>query len=189
VPGPYGSTFAITGNTFVNNWGGVILWENSNRYCASPDNTSTGYCTMVNPQATVKTCADASVIKKQPYFDDCRWKTQDVSVEFNQFTFTPSALGTACTLKNSCGYNGVFSEYGTDPSWSPYHGNIVPTNITFHQDNQFTHNTYGGPWCFMGWQQNTSVSFKQWRAAANVASEQFGQDAASVITGATRACS
>jgi hypothetical protein len=29
VPGKYGTAFAITGNTFTDNWGGVILWENS----------------------------------------------------------------------------------------------------------------------------------------------------------------
>ena len=35
---------------FIDNWGGVILWENSNRFCNSPDNTSTGYCTLVEPE-------------------------------------------------------------------------------------------------------------------------------------------
>lgn len=31
---------AITGNTFVNNWGDITLWENSDRFCNSPSNTS-----------------------------------------------------------------------------------------------------------------------------------------------------
>lgn len=183
------SPFLIAHNIFDNNWGGVILWENSNRFCGSPDNTSSDYCTMVNPQATLKSCATASLVKTEPYFNDCRWKTQNVSVESNQFTFTPSALGNACTVKNNCGFSGLFSEYGSDPSWSPYQGDIVPTNVTFQQNNKFSSNTYSGPWCFMGWELGTAVNFKQWRAAASISKKQFGQDAASTETGAARSCS
>ena len=179
----------IARNIFVNNWSGVILWENSNRFCASPDNSSTGYCTMVDPKATLKSCGDAATVKTQPYLADCRWKTKNALVEFNKFAFTPSAIGKACTAARNCGYNGVFSEYGSDPSWSPYHGDLVPTDIAFHQDNRFYGNTYSGPWCFMGWQLGTSVSFKQWQAAASVGKLQFGQDAHSVHSGASRSCS
>ncbi len=183
------SPLLIAHNVFLNNWGGVILWENSNRFCASPDNTSTGYCTLVNPKVTLKTCANASLVKSPPYFADCRWKTQNVLVEFNQFTFTPSAVGQACTPSHACGYNGVFSEYGSDPSWSPYQGDVVPTDITFHQNNKFYENSYSGPWCFMGWELGTSVNFEQWQAAASVSDARFGQDAKSVHTGATGSCS
>jgi Right handed beta helix region len=182
------SPFLIAHNIFTDNWGGVILWENSNRFCASPDNTSTSNCTMVNPAATLKSCGDASTIKTEPYLSDCRWKTQDVLVQDNQFTFSPSALGKACTLADNCGYNGVFSEYGSSPSWSPYQGDIVPTNITFHQGNKFSDNAYSGPWCFMGWQLGTLVNFKQWTAAASVSKKQFGQDAGSTDSGTSRSC-
>jgi Right handed beta helix region len=183
------SPFLIAHNVFTDNWGGVILWENSNRFCASPDNTSSGYCTLVDPKATLKACGNASEIKTQPYFADCRWKTQNALVEDNQFTFTPSAVGKSCTAAHLCGYNGVFSEYGTDPKWSPYQADIVPTAIAFHQDNKFSDNTYSGPWCFMGWELGTSVGFSQWQAAANASSKQFGQDANSVHTGTSGTCS
>jgi hypothetical protein len=178
----------IAHNIFVNNWGGVVLWENSNRFCASPDNSSTGYCTMVDPKATLKTCGTPATIATQPYLADCRWKTQNALVEFNQFSLNLAAVGKDCTVANMCGYNGVFSEYGSDPSWSPYQGDIVPTNIAFHQNNRFYHNTYNGPWCFMGWQLGTSVSWGKWRASASVNDAQFGQDVDSVHTGASRAC-
>ena len=49
VPGKYSGKLEITDNTFVNNWSGVILWENSNRFCNSAANTSGGYCTLVDP--------------------------------------------------------------------------------------------------------------------------------------------
>ena len=39
VPGKYGNAFLITENNFINNWGGIVLWENSNRFCNSPANT------------------------------------------------------------------------------------------------------------------------------------------------------
>jgi Right handed beta helix region len=183
------SPLLIAHNIFVNNWGGVILWENSNRFCASPDNTSTGYCTMVDPKATIKTCGNASLVATRPYFDDCRWKTQNALVEFNKFTFTPSAVGRACTAARNCGYNGVFSEYGSDPSWSPYKVDIVPVNITFRQNNKFYDNSYSGPWCFMGAELGTAVSFAQWRATASVSANHFGQDALSTHTGPSWACS
>jgi Right handed beta helix region len=182
------SPLLIAHNNFDNNWGGVILWENSNRFCASPDNSSSGYCTMVDPKATLKTCRNPSLVKAAPLLGDCRWKTQDALVEDNQFSFDPPALGQACTVAANCGFNGVFSEYGSDPSWSPYHGNTVPTNITFNQGNKFTHNTYSGPWCFIGWQLGTEVSFSQWQAAASVGQKQFGQEPGSTRTGPSRTC-
>jgi hypothetical protein len=41
----------------------------------------------------------------------------------------------------------------------------------------------------MGWEQGTSVDFKQWQAPASVGDKQFGQDAKSVHTGASGSCS
>lgn len=164
VPGNYGRSFEITGNSFVNNWGGVILWENSNRYCNSPSNTSTGDCTLVAPStATIKSC-NAQNVGHAPYYSDCRWKTQNVEVSHNQFDFDPSALGPKCTLANLCGFQGVFSEYGTFPSWSPYKGNAVGNHITFGQNNHFSQNSYTGPWRFMATSQGNVVTWGAWQA-------------------------
>jgi hypothetical protein len=175
VPGKYGQTFQITDNTFVNNWGGVVLWENSNRFCNSPANTSTGSCTLVDPsQVTLHSC-NASDIAKEPYFDDCRWKTQNVSVDHNVFDFSPAAVGPSCSPQNGCGFQGIFSEYGTFPSWSPYAGTIVEKHITFDQNNHFFDNTYNGPWQFMAQQQGTVVSWWNWR------SSPYDQDKGSVL--------
>src|SRR5258708_21379481 len=54
------STIAITDNGFTDNWGGVILWENANRFCGSPDNTSSGDCTLVSPSVATTTTCDQS---------------------------------------------------------------------------------------------------------------------------------
>ncbi len=46
---PTSNTFSITGNVFTDNWSGVVLWENANRFCGpdSPDNAGS-LCTLVD---------------------------------------------------------------------------------------------------------------------------------------------
>jgi hypothetical protein len=162
VPGPYGSALSITENTFSDNWGGVVLWENANRFCDSPANTSSGACTLVDPAVRLRSCGPA-LIAKQPYIADCRWKTQNVSVNHNVFDFDPQTLGIHCTTETECGFNGLFSEYGSYPTWSPYKGTAIEKSITFHQDNSFSDNIYNGPWQFMVYQQGTQVDFATWQ--------------------------
>jgi hypothetical protein len=174
----YRSSFTITGNMFVNNWSAVVLWENANRYCGSPYVGSTGYCTLIDPKvANLRTCDQAHLqgshaSQKPDYFDLCRWKVQNVTVSDNTFDFSPAAIGSSCTAAKGCGFVGLFSEFGSDPSWSPYHGTIVENNITFHQDNHFTDNTYNGPWRYMVWSNGKTASWSYWRS-------HFHQDAGS----------
>jgi hypothetical protein len=163
VPGPYGNTLMITGNTFTDNWGGVVLWENADRFCGSPDNSSADNCTLVDPGVvTTKSCNPAN-IAKEPYYNDCRWKTQNVLVTRNEFDFDPARIGPECVSAKYCGFNGIFSEWGGQPSWSPYGGSIVEGNITFHQHNHFESNAYKGPWQFMVGEQGNAVSWGTWQ--------------------------
>lgn len=164
VAGSYGTSFQITGNFFNNNWGGVVLWENANRYCSSSANTSSGECTLVNPNANLKTCANLSLLATKPYIDDCRWKTQNVQVMDNIFQFTPSAISPKCTSSNMCGYNGLFSEYGT---YKPYTAYFVPSNIANKQNNIFSKNAYQGPWKFSAFVQGDNVDWAQWTNGFN----------------------
>lgn len=164
VPGPYGRSFQISDNVFRNNWSGVVLWESADRYCGSTANTSTGSCTLVDPGIyTVASCA-AHVPRSKPdgspdYYDDCRWKTQNVTVSRNTFEFTPSAVGQKCNSSDGCGYNALFSQYGTYP---PYRGWVVPDHLSDFQHDRFTDNTYRGPWRFMAFNQGESVTWAQW---------------------------
>ena len=170
VPGNYGHVFEISDNQFLNNWGGVILWENSNRYCNSPANTSSGACTLVDPSvATLQSCNPGN-ISKEPYFNDCRWKVQNVAVDHNVFDFNPADVGSKCTPQNGCGFQGIFSEWGTYPSWSPYKATVVEQHITFDQNNHFFDNDYNGPWKFMAVQQGDMMSWLKWRGTP------YGQD-------------
>lgn len=175
IQGSYGNVLAITDNTFTDNWGGVVLWENANRYCSSGANTSTGYCTLVNPSvATVGNCRNPRLIATRPYYDDCRWKTQNVLVRGNDFTFDPARIGPDCTPAKYCGFNGIFSEPG---SWKPFDGTVVEDHIAFGQNNHFASNIYTGPWQFVVQGQGNAVTWATWRG------NPYNQDAGSTVTG------
>jgi hypothetical protein len=164
VPARY-QTIAITQNTFTDNWSGVVIWENADRFCNSPADTSTGSCTLVNPSvANLSTCVSGT-INRLPYFSDCRWKSQNIRVYGNAFSFAPANIGSACTPANGCGYQGLFSNWGSYPSWSPYQGDVVEQAITFGQANVFSGNTYTGPWQFMAHDQGVTLTPAQWQAA------------------------
>ena len=162
VPGAYSGTLSITDNAFSDNWSGVVLWENSNRFCGSPANTSTSACTLVSPSATVSSCGSARLIRLAPYRSDCRWETKNVLVAGNVFAFSQAGVGPRCTPSNGCGLQGLFSEYGTYPSWSPYQGTLVEQHITYDQHNRFAANSYIGPWEFMAYQQGNIAGWLKW---------------------------
>ncbi|MDQ6728222.1 MAG: right-handed parallel beta-helix repeat-containing protein [Actinomycetota bacterium] len=171
-----GGTYAdmeISGNSFRDNWAGVVLWENADRYCGSPANSSTGTCTLVNPKANLATCV-AGTINAQPYMSDCRWKTQNVTIQNNDFAMDKAAIGCTTGL---CGLQGLFSNYGTVPAWSPYKGRVVQDAITFHQNIRFSANRYVGDWRFTAYEAVGKVlTLGQWQAAP------YNQDAAATIS-------
>jgi hypothetical protein len=176
VPGPYNQTFEITDNVFTDNWSGVILWENADRFSGSPANTNTQASTLVNPGVTAATCTEPN-IDKEPYKDDCRWKTKNVRVHDNLFSLDPDKMARNCASKTGCGYNGLFSNWGTYPAWkgSPYHKDAIQDWITFKQGNRFYSNTYAGPWRFVVHGQATLVNWAIWQGAP------YGQDKDSVV--------
>lgn len=159
----HGEALVISGNRFIDNWGGVAVWENADRYAGSPANpTQDG--TLVNPDvATFETCADPDLIGEDPYYDDCRWKSQHVHVHDNLFELDPANLGEQCTPEKICGVNGAFSNFGTYPPHSPFQGTIIETAVTLEQDNRWWDNTYRGPWLFMAMEAGTFVTWAQWR--------------------------
>ena len=163
VPARY-STITVANNTFIDNWSGVVLFENADRFCGSPGNTSGHFCTLVNPSvANLKTCVRGK-IRKEPYCSDCRWKTRNVAVSNNLFSFDPTHVRD-CSPSVSCGLQGLFSNWGTYPRWSPYKGPVIEKAITFHQNDVFSGNTYTGPWEYMAHDQSRVLTFQEWRRA------------------------
>jgi hypothetical protein len=191
VASNYAGQFLISGNVLTDNWGGVVLWENADRYCSAFD----ADCTLVDPAVyTVASCA-ANLSETSPvdYYDNCRWKTQNVSVENNTFNFNAATVSSSCTVANLCGFNGLFSNYGTS-----IYGSTRVGAITFGQNNHFNDNTYTGPWSFFAWSQSNldnPVTWPQWTApvtdqcatsdelASGSCNTGFGQDSGSSLTG------
>jgi hypothetical protein len=166
----------IYGNVFDNNWSGITAWENADRFCNSPGNTSSSHCT--KRLSSTGRCAQPG-IATAPLYDDCRWKTQRVDVHGNRFLFDPASMG--CT-NGLCGRMALLSNYGTFPSWSPYQGTAVQEAITFRQDNHWRSNSYAGPWTFMPYDTGRTLNAAQWQAAP------YGQDTCSTFTGGPPAC-
>ena len=174
VDGPYNNDFRIAGNVFTDNWSGIVAWENADRFAGSPANTSTDSTTLVNTKATVGACRKRTDISRKPFFDDCRWKTQNVVVDRNVFQMDPAQI-PLCARIMGCGYNGLFSNYGTFPRWSPYKGDVVGQRVTFKQNNVWRENTYRGDWQFIAAEVGHTVSWNAWRSAP------YNQDAQSTF--------
>jgi hypothetical protein len=85
-----------------------------------------------------------------------------VSVHHNQLSFFRANVGCTTT---GCGQQGVLSNWGTYPSWSPYRAAAVQDAITFGQNNRFANNTYVGDWIFTARETGSALSFSTWRAA------------------------
>jgi len=159
----------ISRNVLENNWSGITLWENADRYCNSPANTSSGDCTRLVPD--VKTCADPAIVS-DPLLSDCRWKTQHVDIHDNKFVLDPAVVG----CQASCGRMGLLSNFGTYPDWSPYKGDVVQEAITHKQDNHWHDNSYAGPWTFIAYTTDRILEIGEWEGSP------YSQDAGSTYT-------
>jgi hypothetical protein len=169
VNGGVYSTMEIAGNYLEDNWGGVSLWENADRFCGSPANTSNGFCTK-GGSGTLDVCK-AGTIDDSPYLSDCRWKTQNVSVHDNRLRFSRANVG--CTTAY-CGQQALLANFGTFPSWSPYQARTVQDAISFGQNNRFANNEYIGDWLFTPY-ESAPQSFATWQST-------YGQDIGSTFT-------
>lgn len=145
-------------NVLENNWSGITLWENADRFCNSPANTSTGYCTLLVKDTD--RCARPG-IATAPLYADCRWKTQRVDIHDNRFVLDTSVV--KCT--EECGRMAVLANYGTYPKWSPYKGKRVAEAITHKQRNRWHDNVYRGPWSFVAGDPGRKLEPGQWQSA------------------------
>nr|WP_206314150.1 right-handed parallel beta-helix repeat-containing protein [Streptomyces coryli] len=148
----------ISRNTLENNWNGITLWENADRFCNSPANTSTGDCTLLVKDP--KSCARPAITAK-PLYGDCRWKTQRVDIHDNRFVLDKSVV----KCKEKCDRMAVLANYGTYPDWSPYQGEKVAEAITRKQQNRWHDNTYLGAWSFTAHDPSRQLDFGEWKDA------------------------
>ncbi|PID96596.1 MAG: hypothetical protein CSA84_03760 [Actinomycetales bacterium] len=174
VPGAHSGVLDVSGNTFIDNWGGVVAWENADRFAGSPANTSNGYSTLVNPDATEGVCGDAVSIANEPFYSDCRWKTQNVTVSNNAFTMDRDAI-PGCAENSQCGSQAIISNWGSWPDWSPYQGTVVEQAIARDQNIVWSGNDYTGPWRFELEELGRMVSLADWQAAGQDADSRFNE--------------
>jgi hypothetical protein len=144
-------------NVMQDNWSGITLWENADRFCNSAANTSGGCTRLV---ADMGECAPPG-IARDPLYDDCRWKTKNVDIHDNRFSVNPTDIG--CNAL--CARMAVISNYGTYPDWSPYRADAVQQAITFAQNNTWRDNHYSGPWTFMAKDTGRVIHPSQWQSA------------------------
>jgi hypothetical protein len=163
----------IYGNVFQDNWSGITAWENSDRFCNSAANTSTGSCTRLVDSPS--TCSQPA-IASEPLYSDCRWKTQRVDIRDNIFVFAPAVVGCA---PGFAGRMAILANYGTYPDWSPYKGNVIQDSITHDQQVRWRDNAYTGPWTFMLGSVGRTYSSAEWQ------SDPYRQDVKSTFASGT----
>lgn len=180
----------IQSNLLEDNFSGISIFENSNRFCNSNGNTSKTYCTpFVNPTIipspynfTYPNPINAghpcyTDIGSAPYTTNCRWHSKNVQVSDNEFRFTEANVPCAGTF---CGVQALFATGANNIYWAPTAYNVqnVQNNVMFNNNNKFFDNTYIGDWRFVKG-SGEGINWDTWR------SSPYLQDNGSSITGQT----
>lgn len=170
----------IVDNLFVDNWNGVTLWENANRFCSSSENTSEGYCTLTG--GTIDECADAASTDSELFLNRCRWRTRRVGVRDNTFVLTPAFECPAPT----CGRNSLIADtFDATVSVARSNGEVstpriiapadsVRRQIVESSDNNFESNVYRGSWAFSLGAADRVVDAQAWSSEGFDSSSTFG---------------
>ncbi len=149
----------IAGNRVVDNYSGITLYENANRFCNSNGNSSASYCTPFVTGGTIPEPWDytygkpvnadhpcnAPGIDTEPLFTDCRWRTQHVAIHDNDFSFDDKVVPCGSEY---CGVMALYVSGADNQSWQPYVVADVVKALTTNQDNRWTNNRYTGRWHF-----------------------------------------
>lgn len=182
-----GSTdLRINNNLLEDNFSGVSIYENANRFCNSNGNTSKTYCTpFITPQNIPEpydydylepinsTHPCYTNISSEPYKTDCRWHSKNVQVFDNEFRFTAANVPCAGSY---CGAHALFVTGSDNLPWMPYTVTGLQNDVMFNNNNKFFNNKYFGNWKFAkGWGE--TVGWNVWRTAP------YNQDVGSTLDG------
>ncbi|MGO4774733.1 right-handed parallel beta-helix repeat-containing protein, partial [Lysobacter sp. 2RAB21] len=165
----------INDNYFEDNFSGVSIYENANRFCNSNGNTSKSYCTpfvspnqiqgpydyeYTHPISATHPCY--TQVGQEPFFTDCRWHSRNIEVSSNEFYFNPAVV--PCGTSGYCGAQALIATGADNLSWSPYTVGGVQDQVMFGANNRFANNHYYGPWKFAT-RWGDRISFSAWKAA------------------------
>jgi hypothetical protein len=179
--GSYPSRSIISQNTFVDNGGSVLLWQNSDRFCSAEfDRVCTllaggrsgpftlATCKANLPSASTDTTTYAGKRTGSPALDwwnGCMWKTENVSVTSNVIDFSPADIAHCDRTEwPDCGAGGIFSEYGVAAPYNSPGGWAILSQLTFFQNNHWSDNLYNGPSTFYAWNQGNGDNPVGWAA-------------------------
>ena len=121
-------------------------------------------CKAIYRSASVNTTTYTGNMTGSPsadWWNGCLWRTENVSITRNMIDFNPANI-MDCNRSAwpACGAVGIFSEYGSplgkEPGW------VVPTQLTFFQDNTWSDNVYNGPSTFFAWNQGNGDNPVSW---------------------------
>ncbi|MEV5502666.1 right-handed parallel beta-helix repeat-containing protein [Nonomuraea fuscirosea] len=182
------SNLNINDNYFEDNFSGITIFENTNRFCNSNGNTSTGYCTPFVTPTVIPAPHDGDYldpinathpcytsIANEPFRSDCRWHSRNVKVFGNEFRFDQANVPCAGTY---CGVQALYAQGADNLPWMPYTVAEIQQSVMHTSGNSFHDNTYVGNWKFAkGWGE--TVSWNAWRSAP------FNQEAGSTLNGVT----
>jgi parallel beta-helix repeat protein len=208
----YPAQSVISGNVLADNGGGVFLWQNSDRHCASGldkactlgDGYTLASCQANLPTAALDTGSFTGKVTGSPardWWDGCLWRTANVHVTGNTINFQPGHI-PHCTEAAwpDCGANGIFSEYSVAPPYTKPGAWVILSQLTFFQGDTWSANAYRGPSTFYAWNQGNTdnpVSWADWTGnvasgdrcgspdehASGACTGPFGQDAGSSYHG------
>ena len=147
----------ISGNRVADNWNGVVVYWDADRYCGSAGDTSVGHCTLGG--ATLDACAAAveRPTSVDALIDDCHWRSTGVSVRDNDFSMSPS-LTAACAAR--CGRNGLVATVAPPTTRvrladgtirtvpNPLAADWARARVADPSANRFSSNRYDGVWAF-----------------------------------------
>lgn len=177
----YPRTSVIGKNTFVNNGGNVMLWQNSDRFCSAGFDS---VCTLVGgtrsrpftmsacksslPSASVDTTTYVSRRTGSPavdWWNGCNWWNSNVTISQNTIYFNPAQI-TDCNKADwpDCGAGGLFAEYGIAAPYNRPGGWAVLSQLTFFENDTWSDNIYRGPSTFYAWNQGNNDNPVGWSA-------------------------
>jgi len=176
----------INNNLIQDNFSGISIFENANRFCNSRGNTSSSYCTpFINP-TKITTSAGAypdpinashpcyTNITSEPYLTDCRWHSKNIQVFNNEFRFNKNTVPCAGDF---CGVQSLFVTGADNIPWDPnpqYNVSTIQNNVMFNNNNHFYSNAYYGDWRFVKG-GGDRINWNIWQQAP------FNQDGGSTI--------
>ena len=169
----------IYGNILENNWSGITLWENADRFCNSAANTSSG---ILHAAGEGRVAARRRPSRRDPAVQPTAGGRPSGS--------TSATTGSPFSTRSRDGLPGgdVRPDGPSSPTSAPGPGGrrtwatLVQKDITEKQDNQWHDNTYAGPWAFVVHDTSRTVDAAGWRA------EPYSQDECSSFGGGPAGC-